>query len=154
MDIEELLPHTRTPRDYLDLVADPRLDRDALRVLARSPYSFVRRAVAQDPRTDAVALTELLVGEFDTWEHNCLLRLVAQHPRADRAVLLTVLTDTADLLNQPDARPYAAAIALAGRPELEPHEVRLVQRQPGASRRMRRGVERALARRPRPRPTG
>jgi hypothetical protein len=70
-----------TPRDYLDLVADPRIGQDGLRTLACSPYSFVRLAVARHIRTNAPTLTELLAGEFDRWDRNDLLRLVAQHPR-------------------------------------------------------------------------
>ncbi|MER5332058.1 hypothetical protein [Micromonospora sp. NPDC002717] len=145
-DIDTLLPHVRTPRDYLDLVSDPRIDQDGLHTLARSPYSFVRLAVAKDIRTGAATLTELLGGEFDRWDRHHLLRLVAQHPHADRGVLLKVLQEIEVLLRQPDARPYAAAIALAGRRELKPHEVRRLHGLPGASQRMRRGVERALAR--------
>ncbi|SCG14679.1 hypothetical protein GA0070610_0888 [Micromonospora echinofusca] len=145
MEIEALLPRSRTPRDYLDLVADPRVDSAGMRLLARSPYSFVRLAVAQDARTDAAALSELLGGEFSEWDRNCLLRLVAQHPQADRDVLLKVLEEIAVHLDRLTSRPYAAAIALASRRELTPHEVLRLQRLPGASRRMRRGVGRALA---------
>ncbi|MEH0937321.1 hypothetical protein [Micromonospora psammae] len=147
MDIDALLPRARTPRDYLDLVADPRIDRDGLHTLARSPYSFVRLAVAMDMRTSAATLIQLLAGQFDHWDRNHLLRLIAQHPQADRKVLLKVLQETEVLLRRADIRPYAAAIALASRQELEPHLVRRLNDLPGASRRMRRGVERALARR-------
>ncbi|MFE0593249.1 hypothetical protein [Micromonospora echinospora] len=148
MDIDALLPRARTPRHYLDLVADPRIDQDGLHTLARSPYSFVQLAVAEDIRTNAATLTELLAGEFDQWNRNHLLRLVAQHPQADRGVLLKALQETEALLRQAGTRPYGAAIALASRQELEPHEIRRLKYLPGASRRMRRGVERALARRP------
>lgn len=147
-NIDGLLPHARTPKDYLELVADPRTDQAALGVLARSTYSFVRLAVARDARTSAATLTDLLAGDFTRWDRNHLLRLVAQNPQADRRALLAVLRKTADLLSQPDVRPDAAAIALAGRRELASHEVRSLLRLPGASRRMRRGVERALAERP------
>jgi hypothetical protein len=146
VDVDALLPHARTPRDYLDLVADPRIDQDGLHTLAGSPYSFVRLAVAEDTRTSAATLTELLAGEFDRWDRNHLLRLVAAHPQADRGVLLKVLQETEVLLRQRDTRPYAAVMALAGRRELEPQEVRRLHCLPGASRRLRRGVERALAR--------
>ncbi|SCL67458.1 hypothetical protein GA0070606_4557 [Micromonospora citrea] len=145
MDVETLLPRSRTPRDYLDVVADPRVDAAGMRVLARSPYPFVRLAVAEDVRADAVALRELLAGSFSEWDRNRLLRLVARHPQADRGVLLDVLKEIAARLDRRTSRPYAAAIAVAGRRELAPHEVRRLQRLPGASRRMRRGVERALA---------
>jgi hypothetical protein len=145
VDIDALLPRTRSPKDYLDLVTDPRVDQDGLRALAHTPYPFVRRAVAEDGRTDAATLTELINSDFDQWSRNYVLRLVAQHPNADRDVLLKVLQQTEALLRTPDARPYAAAIALAGRPELKPHEVNRLQRLPGASRRMRRGVRHSLS---------
>jgi hypothetical protein len=146
VDIEALLPRARTPWHYLDLVGDPRMDADGLRALARTPYSFVRLAVARDHRADAATLGELLTSDLDRWDRYCLLRLVAQHPRADRRVLVSVLEQTAALLREPHGRPYAAAIALAGRRELKPHEIRRLSALPGASRRMRQGVERALAR--------
>lgn len=66
VDIEALLPHACTPRDYLDLVSDPRIDQDGLHTLARSPYSFVRLAVAKDRRANPATLTELLAGEFSS----------------------------------------------------------------------------------------
>ncbi|MGB2570309.1 hypothetical protein ACPFP2_17915 [Micromonospora citrea] len=150
MDIEALLPRPRSPRDYLALATDPRVDVDGLQALAGNPYSFVRLAVASNVRTDAATLTGLLAGEFSRWERNHLLRVVAGHPQADRAVLLDVLNEVASLLAQRDARPYAAAITLAGRPELTPDEVRRLRRLPGASRRLRRGVEQAIANRGRP----
>jgi hypothetical protein len=34
VDIDELLPRSRTPRDYLNLVTDPRADQEVLRALA------------------------------------------------------------------------------------------------------------------------
>lgn len=107
----------------------------------------MRLAVAKDIRTNTTTLAEMLAGEFDQWDRNTFLRLVAQHPQADREVLLKVLQETEALLRQPDMRPYAAAIALAGRQELDIHEVRGLLGLPGASKRMRRGVERALLRR-------
>ena len=55
VDVEALPPHTHPA--CLDLVADPRIDQDGLRDLARSPYSFVRLAVAKDIRTNAATLT-------------------------------------------------------------------------------------------------
>ena len=59
--------------------------------------------------------------------------------------MLRVLQETVALLNQANARPYAAALALARRGELHADEVLVLTRQPGASRRMRRGVRRNLA---------
>lgn len=143
--VEDLLPRSRTPRDYLDLVADPRIDREGLRALASSPYSFVRRAIAENLQADAATLAELLTSEPGRWDRNYLLATIAGHPHADRAVLLQVLRETVSLLNQPNARPYAAALALAQRSELDAGEVLVLTCQPGASRRMRRGVRRRLA---------
>jgi hypothetical protein len=56
------------------------------------------------------------------------------------------------LLRQPDGRPHAAALALARRSELAPEETLTLAEQPGASRRMRRGLGRNLAGRPTGRP--
>jgi hypothetical protein len=147
VDLDALLPRSRTPRDYLDAVTDPRLDAAGLRELAGSPYRFVRVAVAQHPRAEAAALAELLTGPLDPWDANHLYRLVAEHPNADRAVLLRVLARTEDLLRS-GSRPYGAAIALAVRPELTPDEVDRLRYLPGASRRLRRGLTRVRTHRP------
>jgi hypothetical protein len=56
VDINELLPGSRSPRDYLNLVTDTRADQAVLRALAASPYSFVREAVAEHPHADAQTL--------------------------------------------------------------------------------------------------
>ena len=147
VDLDELLPRSRSPRDYLDLVTDPRIDQDVLRVLAASPYSFVRQAVAGHPLADAQTLAALMTEDLDGWDRNHLLATIARHPNADRTVLLRVLRETLALLRQPGVRPYAAALALAQRPELDPDEILVLVDQPGASRRMRHGLRRHLARR-------
>ncbi|BCJ32441.1 hypothetical protein [Actinocatenispora sera] len=143
VDLDALLPPSRTPRDYLNAVTDPRLDAAGLRQLARSPYGFVRLAVAQQPRADASVLAELLTEPLAPWDANRLYRLVAEHPNADRAVLLRVLDRTEELLRA-GSRPYGAAIALAVRTELTPAEIDRLRHLPGASRRLRRGLTRAL----------
>jgi hypothetical protein len=145
VDLAALLPAARSPADYLRVVGDPRLDDSGLGVLAGSPYSFVRIAVAGQQRTSAAHLLRVLDGEYSDWDHNRLLLLVARHPRADRAVLLAVLARAADLLRRPGTRPYAAVIALATRPQLRPEEVRPLGTLAGASRRMRHGLTAALA---------
>ncbi|GIJ48000.1 hypothetical protein Val02_48860 [Virgisporangium aliadipatigenens] len=145
MDVNALLPATRTPADYLRVVDDPRLDADGLGELARSPYSFVRLAVARQPRAGARQLSSLLDGAYTDWEFNALLVLLADHPRADRQILLAVLERVTTLLHHPGKRPYAAALALAGRAELRPEEIRGLGQLPGASRRMRRGLRAVLA---------
>lgn len=114
-------------------------------MLARSPYSFVRNAVAKSPRADATTLAAISLEGLDTWTRNSVLAAIARHRNADRAVLLTVLEETRSLLNQPGTRPFAAALALARRPELSETELLDLISQPNASRRMARGVRRALA---------
>ncbi|MDR7327662.1 MULTISPECIES: hypothetical protein [Catenuloplanes] len=145
MDVNGLLPGARTPADYLRIVDDPRLDDGGLLELARSPYSFVRLAVARQRRAGTAHLLALLDGELTGWDDNKLLFLIAGHPRADRHVLLAVLHRVAGLLNRPGRRPYAAACTLAGRSALTPDEIRTLAHLPGASRRMRRGLNTALA---------
>ncbi|MFD0746093.1 hypothetical protein ACFQ1L_32785 [Phytohabitans flavus] len=145
-DIDELLPRARSPRDYLNLVTDPRVDQEVLRGLAASPYPFVRKAVAAHPLADAQILTALLRTEdLDRWDRCYLLATVAHHPNADRTVLLRVVRQTLALLRQPNGRPYATALALAQRPELDPAEILILAKQQGASHRMRRGLLRNLA---------
>jgi hypothetical protein len=125
------------------------MDEAGLTALARSPYSFVRLAVAQHPNANADTLAELVTSDITGWNRNHLLALVAKHPRADRRVLLATVDAVAAALSGSDERPYAAALALAERIELEPSEVRRLSWLPSASRRMRRGLERNLARRTR-----
>ncbi|MBN1170683.1 MAG: hypothetical protein JXA67_00745 [Micromonosporaceae bacterium] len=79
------------------------------------------------------------------WNRYRLLHIVAGHPNADRRTLLVALDAVLTLLAEPDGRPYAAALALAKRPELTADEIRRTLDAPGASRRMRSGVRRRLA---------
>ena len=84
----------------------------------------------------------------DTWNDNrLLLLLLAQHPRAEKSVLLKVLGKLKTRLAVGQSRPYAAVLALAGRAEMDPEELRLLSILPGASARMRRGLERRIAER-------
>ncbi|XVV13072.1 hypothetical protein ACQP2X_01570 [Actinoplanes sp. CA-131856] len=147
VDIYELLPRERTPVDYRDLVDDPRIDQEGLRQLGRNPFSFVRSAVARSPRADATTLAAVSLDGLDRWTRNSILLATARHHNADRSTLLKVLRDVRALLNQPGERPFAAALALARRTELSAAEVLDLLEQPNASRRMARGVRRALAER-------
>ncbi|GAA1658714.1 hypothetical protein [Actinoplanes couchii] len=147
VDIYELLPRERTPVDYRDLASDPRIDQEGLRQLGRNPFSFVRSAVAQSPLADATTLAAVSLDGLDRWTRNSILAAIARHHNADRAALLGVLRETCALLHQPDERPFAAALALARRTELSETEVLHLIDQPNASRRMARGVRRALAER-------
>jgi hypothetical protein len=79
----------------------------------------VRRAVAEELRTDAGTLAKFVTSEPDRWDRNYVLKTIAGHPHADRTVLLRVLHVTVALLNQDNARPYAAALALARRGQLQ-----------------------------------
>jgi hypothetical protein len=143
--IDDLLPRARTPADYRNLVTDPRLGQEGLRTLASSPYPFVRYAVATCPRADSRTLAAVLTDDLDRWTHYSVLAAIARHPNADRPVLLTILSRTRDLLSQLDERPFAAALALARRPELSTAEILDLVDRPNSSRRMARGVRRALA---------
>ncbi|MFF5080663.1 hypothetical protein ACFY36_26725 [Actinoplanes sp. NPDC000266] len=147
VDIYELLPHERTPVDYRDLVNDPRIDQEGLRQLGRNPFSFVRSAVARSPRADATTLAAVSLDGLDRWTRNSVLLAIARHHNADRSTLLGTLREVRALLNQPGERPFAAALALARRAELSETEVLGLIDQPNASRRMARGVRRALAER-------
>ncbi|WP_372450951.1 hypothetical protein [Actinoplanes flavus] len=147
VDIYELLPRERTPVDYRNLVSDPRIDQDGLRQLGQNPFPFVRSAVARSPIANAATLAAVSLDGLDRWTRNSILIAIARHPNADRSTLLGVLIETRALLNQPNERPFAAALALARRAELSESEVLGLIEQPNASRRMARGVRRALAER-------
>jgi hypothetical protein len=144
VDVDDLVPAARSPADYLRVVDDPRLSDSGLGELAGSPYSFVRLAVARQQRTSAAHLLRLLDGEYTGRGYNALLLLVAHHARADRRVLLVVLARAAELLRA-GARPYAAVLTVAKRQELLPEEIRPLGGLTGASRRMRQGLNNALA---------
>ncbi|GLW56050.1 hypothetical protein [Kitasatospora phosalacinea] len=139
----------RTPSYYLDL-AGASQDPAVLHELAGSEYPFVRQAVAANPHARADALFALAArcrdvpAEHGPWNDNALLLLLAGHPAADRPALLVVLDAAAARLTA-GARPYAAVLALAGRPELHPEELRALGRLPGASARLRSGLRRVLA---------
>ncbi|MEV7216457.1 hypothetical protein AB0O31_25620 [Kitasatospora cineracea] len=135
----------RTPRYYLDL-AGASSDAAVLRELAGSEYPFVRQAVAANPGTRADALFVLAArcrdvpAEHGPWNDGALLHLLARHPATDRPALLAVL-DAAAARLAAGARPYAAVLALAGRPE----ELLPLGCLPGASARLRAGLRRALS---------
>lgn len=59
VNLDDLLPRPRTPRDYLDLAADPSIGREVLLALADSEYPFVQIAVAEHPCSDAAVLAHL-----------------------------------------------------------------------------------------------
>jgi hypothetical protein len=79
-----------------------------------------------------------------TWNDNRLLALLAEHPNADSQVLALVLDRVQDLLATTGARPYAAALALAARAELDQHAIHTLANAPGASKRLRQGLRHAL----------
>ncbi|MEU2021947.1 hypothetical protein ABZ565_07260 [Streptomyces sp. NPDC016469] len=132
-----------TPADWLE-AARAGTDGAALHQLARSPYVFVRQALAANPATVPGTLLELTGTRDSPWNDNKLLLLLAEPPRADRAVLRGVLDAVAAMLAEGE-RPYAAVLALADRPELTAAEVRRLGSLQGASARLRNGLERRLA---------
>ncbi|BCY05087.1 hypothetical protein [Actinoplanes sp. L3-i22] len=144
VDINELLPRERTPRHYRDLAGDPRIDQEGLRTLAVSGFAFVRVAVAENPRADAATLATIPIDDLDVYTRNGLLVILARHRNADRALLLDLLRRAVRLLNEPNQRPYAFVLALAGRAELSRTEVLTLIRQPNSARRMNSAVVRCL----------
>ncbi|GAA2337951.1 hypothetical protein [Dactylosporangium salmoneum] len=127
----------RSPLHYRQAAEDPRLDPADLHELAASPVAFIRLTVLSRPWTAPETLLRVVNSEFDAWDTNRMLRTAAEHVRADRTVLLRVLERVAALLAGSVERPYAAALALADRPELDPDELRPLVNLPGASRRFR-----------------
>ncbi|MEV0401773.1 hypothetical protein [Actinoallomurus sp. NPDC050550] len=142
---DDALPAFHTPADQRDVAADPDAGEGVLRHLTDSPYPFVWQALAANPRTPADVLARLCAKTDSAWNDGRLLSLLAGHRNADRPVLLLVLAEVAARLETSASRPYAAALALADRPELRPDEVRHLGDQPGASARLRRGLRRRLA---------
>ncbi|WP_433061571.1 hypothetical protein [Dactylosporangium sp. CS-033363] len=141
----QLPERNRGPADYLRVARDPATGAADLLELSGSPYSFVRLAVAGRADAALPALRRVwAAGEYDAWDRNTLLRALAGHPNADRALLLEVRDEAARLLVAGLHRPYAAVLALATRPELTDAEVRALTNLPGASRRLRAGILRAL----------
>ncbi|MET8102375.1 hypothetical protein ABZV29_39045 [Streptomyces sp. NPDC005236] len=124
-----------TPADYL---ARAHAERDSfvLQRLAQCPYPFVWQALAANPHTPPEALQELSTARDSVWNDNKLLRLLAEHPGANPVVLRAVLEAVTAKLEEGE-RPYAAALALADRLELEVDEVRRLGTLRGASARLR-----------------
>ncbi|MFD5522525.1 hypothetical protein [Streptomyces sp. NPDC127066] len=125
-----------TPADYLAL-ARAEKDGSVLHRLVQCPYPFVWQALATNPHTPPAALLELSKARDSVWNDNRLLHLLAEHPEANRIVLRAVLDGVAAKLDEGE-RPYAAVLALAGRPELESGEVRKLGTLRGSSARLRR----------------
>ena len=147
MDIEQPPQSLHTPADYLRAASDPGAGEDMLRRLAQSPYPFVWQALASNPHTPTGTLNELRSRHDSTWNDNRLLALIARHHNADRTVLLSVLNAVGVKLGTPDDRPFAAALALADRPELTTTEVERLGTLPGASARLRQALRRRLEQR-------
>ncbi|MFD6555819.1 hypothetical protein [Streptomyces sp. NPDC058398] len=84
-----------------------------------------------------MALLELSKARDSVWNDNRLLHLLAEHPEANHIVLRAVLDGVTAKLDEGE-RPYAAVLALAGRPELETGEVRKLGTLRGSSARLRR----------------
>ncbi|MCU7820950.1 hypothetical protein KSNIM_04580 [Kitasatospora sp. DSM 101779] len=131
------------PADHLDL-ANASSDVAVLHGPVRCTRPFVRQALAADPHTPPAAPLEPASARHSSRNDNRLLLLLAEHPGADRTVLRAVLDATAERLAEGE-RPYAAALAPAGRTGLDVSEVRILGGLPGASARLRSGLRRRLA---------
>ena len=120
-------------------------------VLAGSPYSFVWEALALNPITEAAVLGALAAKSSSSYNDNRLLRLLAAHPNASADVLQAVLVRVRSHL-EAGYRPYGAAVALAGRPEVSVADIEGLGQMPSAPRKLRVWLERALAARESARP--
>jgi hypothetical protein len=147
MDVEAKMRGMHTPADYLTLARDLDSGDALLSALADCQYPFVWEALAANPRTPADVLARLCVKHSSPWSDSRRLLLIARHPRADRTVLLGVLGQLRARLTVSESRPYAAVLALAGRPEIDAEEVQALGLLPGASARMRRGLKRRIGER-------
>jgi hypothetical protein len=147
MDLQATMRRLHTPADYLALACDLDSSDALLSALADCQYPFVWEALAANPRTPADVLARLCVKRGSPWSDSRRLLLIALHSRADRMVLLGVLGQLRDRLTVTESRPYAAVLALAGRPEIEAEEVQALGLLPGASARMRRGLKRRIGER-------
>ncbi|MFJ9773192.1 hypothetical protein ACIRVF_18455 [Kitasatospora sp. NPDC101157] len=145
-DDAEALRHLHDPGDHKRL-AERTSDPEVLRRLALGEYSFVWHAIAGNAAAPADLLVPLAARRHSTWNDNCLLRLVAAHPALTGAELDGLVPLLAARLEE-GARPYAAVLELARRPEPSAGPLRGLGRLPGASARFRRGIDRALAARP------
>lgn len=129
-----------------DRLAAARRSRDPaeLRRLAAGPYPFVWQALAENPCTPPDALVLLAGARSDEWNDQRLLLLLARRATDDHAVTAAVLAAVTALLAA-GRRPYAAALALAECPGVEPSAAAALGGLPGASARLRRGLRRRLA---------
>ncbi|MFE3873973.1 hypothetical protein ACFXPX_06155 [Kitasatospora sp. NPDC059146] len=142
----EALDHLHEPGAYLRLArrtAQP----GVLRVLARCEYSFVWHEIARNSAAPVDVLVALAPRRHDSWDDNCLLRLLAARPELTGEALDGVVELVAERLREGE-RPYAAVLLLARRPGVTEERLSRLGHLPGASSRLRRGISRALAARP------
>ncbi|MER7578718.1 hypothetical protein [Kitasatospora sp. NPDC097691] len=146
MDDIEALNHLHDGGDYRRL-AERTSNPDVLRRLAQGLYPFVWHAIARNAATPTDLLVSLSVRRNTTSNENQLLELIAAHPALTGEALDGFIDLLAVRLRE-DARPYAAVLELARRPEPNAERLHWLAHLPGASARLRRGVTRALAARP------
>lgn len=118
-------PEFHGPKDYLDLARSPEATPDRLRELARSPYNFVREAVAQHPAAPADALIAVLPIEITGWNDGATLVALVRNPNTPQAVLCSVPKLVLPRLAvRDDHRAFEAGVALAQRDD-SPEDVLL-----------------------------
>ncbi|MFD5465029.1 hypothetical protein ACFWIQ_19700 [Kitasatospora sp. NPDC127059] len=142
----EALDHLHEPGAYLRL-AERTADPGVLRVLGRCEYPFVWHAIARNAAAPVDVLVALAPRRHDTWNDNCLLKLLAAHPELT-GTALDGLVELVGARLEEGERPYAAVLELARRPELSDERLSRLGHLPGASSRLRRGISRALVARP------
>jgi hypothetical protein len=139
------LSECHSPADFLALARDPDVAIETLLELSKSEYSFVWNALAINPSSTATVLERLLPKQHHSvWNRNEMLLRIAEHPAATADILGVVLEQTRDLLASGE-RPFAAARALAHRPELTRRQILQLLESQGASPRLRRGLRADLS---------
>lgn len=81
-----------SPKEQLDAARSPAATNEDLRLLARSPYGFVRVAVAENPKTEDRELEAMLPRDLDNHRDQELADAIARNPRASERTLRTLAT--------------------------------------------------------------
>lgn len=111
------------PKDYLDLARSPGATSTELRELARSPYEFVRQAVAEHGATPPDVLATLVPSDLTTWNRAAILAALVRNPNTPVNALRNVPELVLSRLRDRDAqRPFEVGVALAERSDT-PHDL-------------------------------
>jgi hypothetical protein len=138
----------RGPKDFLDAARDPNATSDKLDELARSPYSFVRTAVAARPNASPATLDHLVPVAADTYPDKELLKALASNPNSASQTLARIADLLVGRLNggRDNQVAFAAGIAIFSRPDT-PFDILIrLLHEPGTSTDFRKVAARDTAR--------